>query len=306
MRRGWAWATVCVLGMGMLAGAAGTRMGATAGAAASSTSTRALTAGQQVTIRYCSNQKARITEPGTLHGPAPAAVYVHGGSWVSGDYDTGGFIINRIGPALAAQGFVVVSLDYRLGPRRHWPDQIVDVKCAVRYLRANAAQFHIDPADIGAWGQSAGGHLVGAYANESSGVQAVVDMAGPSDLLTMGNKGAAVLVAESFIHLLGKVPHKQVGADLERASPTTYVGPGDPPFLVLDSNNDEVVSPQQSLELSWDLGVAGVPHQLLTVERGGHAFDTKGEVPSERAIVNTVVGFFVHILVQHQPLASGA
>ncbi len=121
---------------------------------------RALTAGQQVTVRYCNNQEARITEPTVLHGAAPAAVYVHGGSWVSGDYDTGGFIINRIGPALTARGFVVVSVNYRLGPRGHWPDQIVDVKCAIRYLRANAARFHIDPAEIGAWGQSAGGHLV--------------------------------------------------------------------------------------------------------------------------------------------------
>ena len=160
----------------------------------------ALPAGQQVTINYCNHQKARITEPAALDGPAPAVVYVHGGDWVSGDYDTGGFIINRIGPALAARGFVVVSLNYRLGPRRHWPDQIVDVKCAIRYLRANAHYFNIDPAEIGAWGQSAGGQLVallgtagpaagwdiGAYSDESSQVQAVVDMAGPSDLLTLG------------------------------------------------------------------------------------------------------------------------
>ena len=56
-----------------------------------------------------------------MHGPVPAVVYVHGGSWVSGDYNTGGFIINGIGPALVGQGFVVVSLNYRLGPRAHWP-----------------------------------------------------------------------------------------------------------------------------------------------------------------------------------------
>ena len=246
-------------------------------------------------IRYCNNQEARITEPARLRGPAPAAVYVHGGSWVSGDYDTGGFIINRIGPALADRGFVVVSLNYRLGPHGRWPDQIVDVKCAIRYLRANARHFHIDPAAIGAWGQSAGGHLVallgtarrsagwdiGAYDKESSSVQAVVDMAGPSDLLTMGDQGDAVLVAESFISLLGGVPSKQLGAELEKASPTTYVKKGDPPFLIVDSNNDEIVYPQQSEELAWYLGLAGVPRQLLTVTDGGHEFDTVGEVPSE-------------------------
>lgn len=273
-----------------------------------------LTAGRQVIIRYCNDQEAHITEPAVLRGPAPAAVYVHGGSWVSGDYDTGGFIIDRIGPALAARGFVVVSLNYRLGPHDHWPAQIVDVKCAIRYLRANARHFHIDPHSIGAWGQSAGGHLVallgtarrsakwdvGAYRNESSSVQGVVDMAGPSDLLTMGDQGDAVLVAESFISLLGNVPSRQLGADLKKASPTTYVKKGDPPFLILDSNNDEIVYPEQSEELAWYLGVAGVPREVLTVTNGGHAFDTVGEMPSESQVVQAVVDFFVRTVMEHK------
>jgi acetyl esterase/lipase len=303
----------------------GVGLGAATGAASASAATpppsdRDLVAGQQVTIRYCNNQKARISEPSAFHGTAPAAVYVHGGSWVSGDYDTGGFIINRIGPALAAHGFVVVSLNYRLGPHDHWPAQIVDVKCAIRYLRANAGRYHIDPNEIGAWGQSAGGHLVallgtarrsagwdiGAYATQSSGVQAVIDMAGPSDLLTMGDQGDAVLVAESFISLLGDVPSGQIGADLKKASPTTYVKKGDPPFLILDSNNDEIVYPEQSQELAWYLGLAGVPHELLTVQDGGHEFDTVGEVPSESQVVGAVVDFFVRTLVEHKPPAEGA
>ena len=163
MGRGRAAGIVFVLALGVAtaagAWASGISNGSSAAsdAAASSTSPQDLGAGQQVTIRYCSNQQARISEPRSLHGPAPAAVYVHGGSWVSGDYDTGGFIISSIGPALAARGFVVVSLDYRLGPRGHWPDQIVDVKCAIRYLRANARRFHIDRTEIGAWGQSGAG-----------------------------------------------------------------------------------------------------------------------------------------------------
>jgi len=310
MRRGWACSVVVV--MAVLAGTA-----SSAGASTTPTFSAAggqLTAGRQVIIRYCNDQEARITEPAIFHGRAPAAVYVHGGSWVSGDYDTGGFIINRIGPALAARGFVVVSLNYRLGPHDHWPAQIVDVKCAIRYLRANARRFHINPKAIGAWGQSAGGHLVallgtagpkagwdrGAYRNESSGVQAVVDMAGPSDLLTMGDQGDAVLVAESFISLLGDVPNEQLGADLKKASPTTYVHKGDPPFLILDSNNDEIVYPQQSQELAWYLGVDGVPRQLLTVTDGGHEFDTVGEVPSESQVVEAVVDFFVRTVMEHK------
>ena len=272
-----------------------------------------LAAGRHATLPYCNHQEARVTEPATLHGAAPAAVYVHGGSWVSGDYDTGGFIIDSIGPALADAGFVVVSLDYRLGPTEHWPDQIEDVKCAIRYLRANAAHLHIDPDEIGAWGQSAGGHLVallgtagraagwdvGPYLGASSKVQAVVDMAGPSDLLTMGDQGDAVLVAESFLSLLGSVPPRQLGADLKKASPVTYVAAGDPPFLILDSNNDEIVYPEQSTELATDLRAHGVPNELVTVTGGGHAFDTAGESPSQAAIVRLVVYFFIETLELH-------
>jgi acetyl esterase/lipase len=278
----------------------------------------ALAVGQQVTRTYCNHQRARITEPAALRGPAPAAVYVHGGSWISGDYDTGGFLIDTIGPELAANGFVVVSLDYRLGPKEHWPDQIVDVKCAIRYLRANARQLNIDPHEIGAWGQSAGGHLVallgtarpsagwdvGPYSDQSSAVEAVIDMAGPSDLLTMGDQGDAVGVAESFVSLLGRVPHHQLGADLRKASPVTYIAPGDPPFLLVQSTNDEIVYAQQTLEMAHDLGAKGVPYQVLMVQRGGHAFESPSESPNENGIARTVVDFFVRSLVFHEPISN--
>jgi acetyl esterase/lipase len=277
-----------------------------------------LSAGQHATVTYCNHERARITEPTTLHGPAPAAVYVHGGSWISGNYDSGGFLINTIGPDLAARGLVVVSVDYRLGPKAKWPDQIIDVKCAIRYLRANASQLNIDPNEIGAWGQSAGGHLVallgtagpragwdvGAYPEESSKVEAVVDMAGPSDLLTLGNQGDSLLVAETFVKLLGPIPHKMLGADLRAASPVTYVSPGDPPFLVMHSTDDEIVYPQQSNELSWDLGANDVPHQLLIVEGGGHEFDNPGAQPTEAGISRAVAEFFVRTLAFNQPITN--
>ena len=146
-------AITCLLGALVLAGCSGaspTTPGAGAATGGGSrpatapASPRApdLAAGQRATLTYCSHQQARVTEPASLHGPAPAAVYVHGGSWVSGDYATGGFIIDAIGPALADAGFVVVSLDYRLGPTQHWPDQIEDVKCAIRYLRTTGTPPH--------------------------------------------------------------------------------------------------------------------------------------------------------------------
>ena len=317
VRRGLAAAAACALGVGALAACSSAGPAPPAAATPGPAPAPTLAAGRSATVTYCFHEKARITEPATRRGPAPVAVYVHGGSWVSGNYDTGGFISGTIGPDLAARGFVVVGLDYRLGPK--WPDQIADVKCAIRYLRANARPLHIDPDEIGAWGHSAGGHLVallgtagpaagwdvGPYLEQSSGVQAVVDMAGPSDLLTMGNQGDAVLVAESFVSLLGRVPGTQLGAELRAASPVTYIAPGDPPFLILDAPNDQIVYPQQSEELAWDLGANGVPHELVSVAQGGHGFSTQGESPDEAAIIRLVVAFFVRTLVSHQPLAGG-
>lgn len=310
---------VCALALPALAGCT-MSAGSTSSRAVPSGSARAptLAAGQHATVTYCNHQHARITEPHTLHGPAPAAVYVHGGSWVSGNYDSGGFLIKSIGPALAAQGFVVVSVDYRLGLKERWPDQIIDVKCAIRYLRANAAQLNIDPNEIGAWGQSAGGHLVallgtagpkagwdvGAYTNESSKVAAVVDMAGPTDLLTMGSQGDSLLVASTFVKLLGPVPPKTIAAHLRADSPVTYVSPGDPPFLLMHSSDDEIVYPQQSNELSWDLGANNVSHQLVIVKGGGHEFDNSGEQPTQSGITRTIVDFFVRTLVFHQSISS--
>ena len=96
------------------------------------------------------------------------------------------------------------------------------------------------------------------------------------------------------------MPGEQIGADLKKASPTTYVHRGDPPFLILDSNNDEIVYPEQSQELAWYLGVDGVPRQLLTVYDGGHEFDTVGEVPSESQLVEAVVDFFVRTVMEHK------
>src|SRR5258708_38676473 len=102
MRRGFALAVVCLLGIGALAACASASSTPphTAGSP-SPTPGPTLAAGQQSRVEHCNHQEALITEPPALHGPAPAAVYVHGGSSVSGDYDTGGFVIDSIGPAPA-------------------------------------------------------------------------------------------------------------------------------------------------------------------------------------------------------------
>src|SRR5437868_5760131 len=127
--------------------------------------------------------------------PLPVVMYVHGGGWRSGD-KAGGAGMMAI-PELLKRGYLVTSINYRLAPEYKFPAQIDDAKCAVRFLRAHAKKYNLDPERIGIWGGSAGGHMValmgtadasagfdksGGWTNESSRVQAVVDMFGPADL----------------------------------------------------------------------------------------------------------------------------
>ena len=257
-------------------------------------------------VTYCNGETARITEPTTREQRAPAVVYLHGGSWIGGDHTSGGFIVDGIGPALVAKGFVVASVNYRLGPQHRWPAQIVDAKCAVRYLRAHAAALHVDPARIGIWGHSAGGHLaslvgtagpaagwdVGAYPAEPSRVEAVADLAGPSNLVTLGAEGLPGVVRANFESLLGPLPPGDLPAALAKASPVTYVSHGDPPFLIVHGDEDGIVPLAQSEELAGALRVADVPVTLVVVHGGGHALDEPGAQPDARQIEAMVVHFF--------------
>ena len=281
VRRGWALrGSSSLLGLGAPAGTgAGPYADADADAAPAGAATATATSStrgawrpaSQVTIRYCNDQQARITEPASLHGPAPAAVYVHGGSWVSGDYDTGGFIIDRIGPALAARGFVVVSLDYRLGPRRPLarPDRRREVRHPVPARQRR--HFHIDPTPSGpgararavtSWPSSARPDARPAgtsapTATSRAGCRRWWTWRARATSSTMGNQGDAVLVAESFISLLGNVPSRQLGADLKKASPTTYVRQGRPALLDprLEQRRDRLPG---AVATSWP-GTSGWP-----------------------------------------------
>jgi acetyl esterase/lipase len=171
--------------------------------------------------------------------PTPTVVFVHGGGWKQGDKSMPpGTWRRSVVEELTARGYLVAAPNYRLAPGYLWPAQIEDVKCAIRYLRANASTYHLDPNRIGAWGRSAGGHLVallgltdasagleghGGYAEQSSRVQAVVDMFGPTDLTAFAsaNARASKLVEPVF----GRAPER-----LTRASPINYVSKDDPPF----------------------------------------------------------------------------
>jgi acetyl esterase/lipase len=196
----------------------------------------------------------------------PACVLVHGGGWVKGDKEK----FRPLAIALAERGFVVANIEYRLGPVAKYPAAVQDCSLAVRWVRANAKRFGLDPARIGAWGGSAGGHLVGLLAaapthakfltsdlkDVSAAVQATCIMAGPTDL-----------AAEKFVESLRKAKEQSYGfqwlgtlyddaPDLYRdASPITHFTKETGPVLFLCGDLDNPDRDSAGMEKLKSLGV---------------------------------------------------
>jgi len=231
--------------------------------------------------------------------PRPAVLLIHGGGWTSFDKDT----MRNMGKFLARSGFVALSVDYRLlqGTDNRWPAQLDDVQRAVRWVRANAAKYGVDPDHIGAFGHSAGAQLAAllgmentrdnsdaALAKYSSRVQAVVDVSGTTDFTTTRDAGDESFLAIFFGADL--TTHPEVWRD---ASPVFHVAKGNAPFLILHGTQDTDVPIAQAEELYEKLQAAGVPVQLIKLD-DVHTFRT----PEARArLVFETLEFFQRYLV---------
>jgi acetyl esterase/lipase len=245
--------------------------------------------------------KLDVYYPKTASGALPVAVYVHGGAWTQGDKSEGAGSTEI--PEMIRRGYLTVSVNYRLAPAYKFPAMIEDVKCAIRYLKANAAGYGLDPDKIGVWGGSAGGHLVsmlgttdasagfegsGGYLDYSSRVRIVCDFFGTSDLNDLFKGYSGPIMAEVF----GVTdPASPV---LKWASPVTYISKDDPPFLIMQGDKDNVVPPRQSQILYNRLTAGGVTATLVMVKNAGHGFSPSGGLisPSRTEITKTVADFF--------------
>jgi acetyl esterase/lipase len=236
-------------------------------------------------------QKLDLYLPAQGERPLPLIIWIHGGAFRLGDKG-GNVPLDSL-----ERGVAVASINYRLSQHALYPAQIEDCKAAVRWLRAHAAHYGLDPRRFAAWGPSAGGHLaamlgtaghvrafeVGEHLDQSSRVRAVVDYFGPTDFLQMD----AHRVPGGQVHDASDSPESElVGGPIQdhpdrvaRANPITYVTPDAPPFLIVHGEVDPLVPHHQSELLVAALQEAGVPVSFYTVRGAGHGGFTDPQVP---------------------------
>jgi acetyl esterase/lipase len=288
-------------------------------------------AGQLTTLEYChpggDPLAMDLSEPAaTFAQPVPIVFFMHGGEGLIGNRQ-----LSNLGPDavyftqlrsdLLARGFAVGSIDYRFPPTYTMLDQVVDAKCAVRFLRAHAHALGIDPQRIGVYGASEGGYLSamlglagpdagfdkGQYLDQSSRVEAVVDMWGPTDLTDWRG-------TPSWVYTLGQgLGISRQGTALRAdqapatahprknyASPVSYVTPDAPPFLIVQGADDWFITPHHSQKLAGLLQAAHVPTTLVMIQHDEHglAAPTPGqtEQPSPDAVIQMIQNFFVRTL----------
>lgn len=233
-----------------------------------------------------------IARPKNASGPLPAVLCVHGGGFRAGSRE--GY--NKLCLTLAQRGFVAATISYRLAPIHQFPAAVHDTKAAVRWLRANAAKYGINPDRIGVTGGSAGGHLaqfLGVTAGVkdfegvdnlgfSSAVTCVVNVYGPSDFTKSYGKSVDAHV----------VLPMWLGGDVETArakhiqsSPLNWVSPNAAPTLIIHGTEDKYVAYEQAIWMRDRLTACGVPVELLTLEGAGHGFKGADAEKAEAALI---------------------
>ncbi len=222
--------------------------------------------------------KVDVYSPKSLDKPAPGLIFIHGGGWSSGNRSD--YQVYTI--AFAQKGYVAATISYRFAQEALFPAAVEDAKCAVRWMRANAAELHVDPDRIAVLGGSAGGYLAlmvgytagdkrlegqGGHEGVSSAVQAVVDLYGPTDL-----DSPIAHDNPTVTRFLGK--HFKDDPELFRfASPINHVDAKDPPTFILQGTIDSIVPVDQSDMLAEKLKKLGVPYWYDRLDGWPHTMD---------------------------------
>jgi acetyl esterase len=252
-------------------------------------------------------------------GPFPAVIIVHGGGWAAGDKAMAGEVQPILAP-LSEGGLAWFSVNYRLSRQARYPACVEDVEAAVQFVRAHARQYRIDPDRIALSGDSAGGYIVNMVAVRAAPdrperrLAAVVCFYGPTDLVedSFRRNGPS----PSLQALLG-LPPRTLDAPtvklLQGASPTAWVSPSLPPYLLVHGTADQSVDYPGSLIWKEDLDALGVPCAMITIPGGVHVMGRWDEMqPPQTAYKAQVVAWLRAVLARlvarpgPEPRASAA
>ena len=235
-----------------------------------------------------------VARPKNATGSLPAILCIHGGGFRAGHRDS----YNKLCLTLAEHGFVAATVSYRFAPKYQFPAAVHDVKAAVRWLRANASKYRINPLLIGVTGGSAGGHLAqflgvtpdlkqfegeGGNPEQSSRVSCVVNFYGPSDFTKSYGKSvdAAEVLPLFFGGNLETERHKHI-----LGSPLYWVTPSAAPTLCVHGTEDKYVAYEQATWIVERLKACDVEAELLTLPGAGHGFKGAEAEKAEKALIS--------------------
>jgi acetyl esterase/lipase len=237
-----------------------------------------------------------LYQPPSSPRPAACVIVIHGGSWRSGDSKQ----LAPLNTYLAARGYIVAAINYRLTPRWRFPAARDDVIVALNYLKAHADSLGIDPQRFALLGRSAGGELalLVAYTQHDPSIRGVVSFYGPVDMYWSWAHPGNPLVIDThdiFRAYLGGSP-EEVPAQYDAASPIRFVDSSTPPTLLIHGGRDELVSPRQSERLAERLAEAGAPHFVLRLPWATHAGDFNFSGPMGQISTYAVERFLAAVM----------
>lgn len=250
-----------------------------------------------------------LYRPAGMGTTLPAIVCIHGGGWFQGDRTK----MTPLAQTLAAQGYVTVTISYRLSGEARFPAALHDAKAAVRWLRANALIYGVNPESIGVTGLSAGGHLAallatsggipeleghGGHPNESSAVQAGVAMGAPSDLETDRIRERSLLPDDRNFRPFFGASQTDAPAVYALASPRHHIDPTDPPLAFMAGELDDPST--HADDLRRDMLRLGIPTGLTLIRQAPHAFLNQ-QKNFDPAVEATTVFFDLHLKQRGQP-----
>lgn len=224
-------------------------------------------------VKYADTALSLDFYPSQMAGNKPCVIVIHGGSWAGGDSRQ----LPELNSYLAARGYSVAAINYRMAPKYQTPAPVQDVQAALAYLKQQADVLHIDPAEFVLLGRSAGAQIamLAAYTLHEPALKGVIDFYGPADMVWGYSAPASPLVMDSRKVMENYIggPYSRMPQKYAACSPLEFVDEHTVPTLIIHGDNDVLVAPEHSRRLNLKLQQNGIRHYLLKLPWATHGFD---------------------------------